>query len=150
MARRWWQDKRSNVASMVVGATSIQFPLTHPHDVDVFVTWSRVSTLQRGFSIITGLCLGTGHGELNESLAEFDRSQQRRNIFIQSHHEKRNVAETLKNSRWNAIDDPLLITWVVEPSTVHDFRSGLALTETSPPPLTHKATGHALCRSQCY
>lgn len=43
---------------------------------------------------------------------------------MQSHQEMRLMADVLRNSRWNTIDDPLVVCCNVNARSAHDFTSG--------------------------
>ncbi|KIO08413.1 hypothetical protein M404DRAFT_134508 [Pisolithus tinctorius Marx 270] len=103
---------------------SSTFPFYNPLSLDILVFWEIPSEQRCGFTLLSSLTLGSSHGGLQEIISDVEQAKMKRSMYAETQREKMEMLESIRNSEWNAVSNPLVVS--VEDGLVieHDFDKG--------------------------
>ncbi|KAH7885908.1 ER-golgi trafficking TRAPP I complex 85 kDa subunit-domain-containing protein, partial [Phlebopus sp. FC_14] len=118
------------------------FPLYHPLSVDILVFWEIPGEQRRGFTLLSNLTLGASHAALRETIAEAEGGKMKRRLYAETHRERKDILQAIRNSQWNAEVNPLTVTMQDGLIVEHDFTRGACFV-----PVTFQLRNHSLTHS---
>lgn len=102
----------------------IIFPLYNPFSVDVLVFWYIPTEHRAGHTLVTGLQMGAGHGELNDIILQSENAKSKRSMYAETQRERIELLEAARESEWNIETNPL-VSILQHPDFIeHDFTKG--------------------------
>ncbi|KAI6047762.1 ER-golgi trafficking TRAPP I complex 85 kDa subunit-domain-containing protein [Pisolithus marmoratus] len=103
------------------------FPFYNPQSLDIVAFWEIPSEQRYGFTLLSSLILGPGHGALQEIISDVEQAKVKRSMYAETQREKMEMLQSIRNSEWNAESDPLVVS--VEDGLIveHDFDKGSCL-----------------------
>lgn len=103
------------------------FPLYNPSAVDVLLFWEIPAQRRSGHVLVSGLNLGAGHADLQGVIEEAESAKVKRSMYAETHRERIEVLEAIRNSEWNINVNPILVTLHDCEIVKHDFSTGCVL-----------------------
>lgn len=99
------------------------FPLYHPSDVDVIISWSIPSQDRHGIMLASTLQVGAGHAALREVLLAADAAGGGRSMYAETQREKGEMIESVRASAWNKETNPIVVN-AEDAAVEHSFQDG--------------------------
>lgn len=118
-------------SSLAIAHTSILpssypylFPLYNPSSLDVILFWEMPSQRRSGHILVSGLNLGAGHADLQSVIDDAQSAKVKRSMYAETHREKIEILEAIRNSEWNINSNPIVVTLHDCAVVKHDFSTG--------------------------